>query len=579
MIILGINCFGHDSAASFLLDGEIKFACEEERLNRQKHTGRIPIESIRTGLRALDIKWSDINHITYSWDPKITYKSMPKYAMRYLHRVPNLLREKRNFSMEENLGMLNYLSEIKHLPSILDSEFGTGNYEFHKIEHHLTHAASAFYPSGFEDAAIITVDGAGEWATMTIQHGKRLKINKLKSVNTPHSLGAVYQAIAVHLGFKRVEGPGKLMGLASYGNRNSHFYEKFKEIIRLTNDGGFKIDMSYFSYHYSREKVVTRKFEEEFGQRVLEPGNWSNSQLALAAAVQRRIEDVFLHMALKAKRITDSSNLVLAGGVALNSVANGALARSGLYDEIFIQPAAGDSGTSAGGALHVYHGKLGIPNPKKWSHAFLGPEYSNELIEDCLRSNGLEFQALSSAEIANEVSSLLAEGNIVAWFQGKMEFGPRALGNRSFLASPLDKNMKDTLNRRVKFREDFRPFAAAILEEDQGTYLDFSAKNPYMLMVFNVKQEMQHIIPAITHVDGSVRIQTVTEGENQELYNLLLSFKRKTGHGVILNTSFNIKGEPIVCTPQDAIDSFVRADVDALAIGNYLIKKKTIVRI
>jgi carbamoyltransferase len=408
---------------------------------------------------------------------------------------------------------------------------------------------------------------------MTIQHGNRLKIKKLKSVNTPHSLGAVYQAVSVHLGFKRIEGPGKLMGLASYGNRDSKAYEKFKDVIRLTSDGGFKIDMSYFSYHYSRKKPVTQKFEKHFGPQTSLVGSWNESELQLAAAVQRRVEDVFLHMAKHAKQLTKSENLVLAGGVALNSVANGVIAKSAIFKNIFIQPAAGDSGTSAGGALHVYHELLGAPSPRPWGHAFLGPKYSNERIETSLKEQSLNFQFLSDDEIVDKVSDLLVDGKIVAWFQGNMEFGPRALGNRSFLASPLISEMKEILNQRVKFREDFRPFAAAILEEDQDRYLDYSIKNPYMLMVFNVKKDMRSVIPAITHVDGTVRIQTVTELENYKLHKLLQVFKEKTGHGVILNTSFNIKGEPIVCIPEDAISSFMRADVDALAIGNYLVGK------
>ncbi len=570
MIILGINCFGHDSAASFLVNGEIVFACEEERLNRKKHTGVLPILSIQAGMETLGIDWKDIDHITYSWNPSITYRSMPKYAFRYFYRIPTLLKEKKSFSMEENLGMLNYLSDIRKIPKTLDRHFGKGRYKFHKLEHHATHAASAYYPSGYSDSAIITVDGAGEWATMTIQHGQGLHIKKLLSVNTPHSLGAVYQAISVYLGFKRIEGPGKLMGLASYGQRDSESYEKFKKVIQLEPNGGFKVDMTYFSYHYSRKRPVTQKFIDEFGEAVSSPGTWTNSQLEIAAAVQRRVEDVFLHMATHAKKLTKSRNLVLAGGVALNSVANGVIAKSGIFEQIFIQPAAGDSGTSAGGALLLYHGILKNPEPVKWEHAFLGPQYSEARIESALKREKLSYTKLEASEVYSQVAELLSHGKIVAWFQGQMEFGPRALGNRSFLASPLLPEMKEVLNRRVKFREDFRPFAAAILEDEQGKYLDFSAKNPYMLMVFNVRGEMQKVIPAITHVDGTVRIQTVSKAENLKLYELLDAFKDKTGHGIILNTSFNIKGEPIVCTPEDAIFSYSRADVDALVIENFI---------
>jgi carbamoyltransferase len=573
MIILGINCFGHDSAASILIDGEIVFACEEERLSRKKHSGAVPIQSIRIGLQKTGLKWNEINHITYSWNPKITYLSMPKFGLRFAHKVPTLLREKKNFSMEENLGMLNYLQEIKKLPKILDSEFGEGKYKFHWLEHHLTHGASAFYPSGFENAAILTIDGAGEWSTMTFQEGKANEIKKIFSVNTPHSMGAVYQAISRHLGFKFLEGPGKLMGLASYGNRDTVEYEKVKRIIHLEKDGGFKIDMSYFSYHYSRRMPVTPRFVEDFGPSVLEPGNWNQSELDLAAAIQRRTEDVFMNAAHSLRDRTKSENLVLAGGVALNSVANGKIAESGLFKEVFIQPAAGDSGTSAGGPLYLYHHKLGFKNPRKWSSSFLGPSYSEIDYKNELDIRSINYNVLSDADLYRNAAKNIVDGKIVAWFQDSLEFGPRALGNRSFLASPFISEMKDILNRRVKFREDFRPFAAAILEEDAHKYLTHTEKNPYMLMVFSVKKAMQQIIPAITHVDGTVRIQTVSEDDNPKLYKLLIAIREITGHGIVLNTSFNIKGEPIVCSPHDALESFAGADVDVLYLGSYEVKK------
>jgi carbamoyltransferase len=475
--------------------------------------------------------------------------------------------------MEENLGMLNYLQEIKKLPKILDSEFGEGKYKFHWLEHHLTHGASAFYPSGFENAAILTIDGAGEWSTMTFQEGKANEIKKIFSVNTPHSMGAVYQAISRHLGFKFLEGPGKLMGLASYGNRDTVEYEKVKRIIHLEKDGGFKIDMSYFSYHYSRRMPVTPRFVEDFGPSVLEPGNWNQSELDLAAAIQRRTEDVFMNAAHSLRDRTKSENLVLAGGVALNSVANGKIAESGLFKEVFIQPAAGDSGTSAGGPLYLYHHKLGFKNPRKWSSSFLGPSYSEIDYKNELDIRSINYNVLSDADLYRNAAKNIVDGKIVAWFQDSLEFGPRALGNRSFLASPFISEMKDILNRRVKFREDFRPFAAAILEEDAHKYLTHTEKNPYMLMVFSVKKAMQQIIPAITHVDGTVRIQTVSEDDNPKLYKLLIAIREITGHGIVLNTSFNIKGEPIVCSPHDALESFAGADVDVLYLGSYEVKK------
>jgi carbamoyltransferase len=573
MIILGINCFGHDSAASILIDGDIVFACEEERLSRKKHTGAVPLNSIRVGLQKTGLKWNEIDHITYSWNPTITYLSMPKFGIRFATKIPTLLREKKNFSMEENLGMLNYLQEIKKLPEILDGEFGTGKYKFHWLEHHLTHGASAFYPSGFENAAILTIDGAGEWSTMTFQEGKANKIKKIFSVNTPHSMGAVYQAVSRHLGFRFLEGPGKLMGLASYGNRDSDEYEKVKKIIHLKKDGGFKIDMSYFSYHYSRRTPVTSRFVNAFGPSVLDPGHWSQKELDLAAAIQRRTEDVFMNAAKSIQERTKQKNLVLAGGVALNSVANGRIAESGLFSEVFIQPAAGDSGTSAGGPLYLYHQKLGFKNPKKWRSSFLGPSYTEIEYEMELKARSIAFNILGDDDLYKRAAKNIVDGKIIAWFQDALEFGPRALGNRSFLASPFIAQMKDTLNQRVKFREDFRPFAAAILEEDAHRYLTHTEKNPYMLMVFSVNQEMRQVIPAVTHVDGTVRIQTVNQDENLKLYKLLVAIRELTGHGIVLNTSFNIKGEPIVCSPNNAVESFVGADVDVLYLGNFEVNK------
>lgn len=478
--------------------------------------------------------------------------------------------------MEENLGMFNYLKDIRNIPKKLEELFlnnQKGQFKFHLLEHHLCHAASCFYPSGFDESAILTIDGAGEWSTTMLAEGRGNKITKLQTVETPHSLGAFYQAISRYLGFKLIEGPGKLMGLASYGVRNSPEYKKLAKLIRLLPNGGFEIDMSYFSYHYSRKSGVSQKFVDEFGAANTTGDNWTEHELNMAAAAQQLVEDVILHLVSKLSKAVKSKNLCMAGGVTLNSVTNGLIAKSGMYENIFIQPAAGDSGTSLGAALLVEHGIYNNPRKYIQKDAFLGPDYSPEDYQRAFENAGLKFERMDHQALYDYVAKRIFNGDIVAWFHGRMEFGPRALGNRSFLATPLKKEMKDILNARVKFREGFRPFAAIVLEEDAGRYFDCSYHNPYMLFVYGVKEEYRNVIPAITHVDNSVRIQTVNKQENPELHALLHAFKNLTGHSVIINTSFNIKGEPIVCSPEDAVKSFQNADVDALIMGNYVAVK------
>lgn len=576
MNILGINCYGHDSAATLVCDGVVAFAVEEERLNRIKHSGAFPEASIREALRFCDLNFFDIDHVAFSWDPKITYSKIPLYILRYWRTLPILLRERKGFSMEENLGMFNYLKDIRNIPSKLEGLFlnnQKGRFKFHLLEHHLCHAASSFYPSGFDDAAILTIDGAGEWSTTMLAKGRGNKITKLQTVETPHSLGAFYQAISRYLGFKLIEGPGKLMGLASYGARNTSEHKKLAKLIRLLPNGGFEIDMSYFSYHYSRKSGVSQKFLDEFGAANTTGVNWTEHELNIAAAAQQLVEDVILHIVSKLGKLVGSKNLCMAGGVALNSVTNGLIAKSGLYENIFIQPAAGDSGTSLGAALLVEHGIYNNPRKYVQKNAFLGSDYSPGDYQRAFENAGLKFERMDDVDLYRYTAQKIFNGDIVAWFHGRMEFGPRALGNRSFLATPLKKEMKDILNARVKFREGFRPFAAIVLEEDVGRYFDCSYHNPYMLFVYEVKEEYRNVIPAITHVDNSVRIQTVNKQENPELYALLQAFKELTGHSIVINTSFNIKGEPIVCSPNDAVQSFKNADVDVLIMGNYVCVK------
>ncbi len=574
MNILGFNCYGHDSAAALIVDDKVVFAVEEERLNRKKHFGGVPEHAIRACLDHAGLELADIDHVAFFWKPSISYAKIPVYLLKFWNKVPALMREQRSFSVEENLGMLNYLRDMRRLPQKLKELFPESRpakFQFHTLEHHLCHAASAYYPTPYEDAAILTLDGAGEWSTVLRAHAKGNTIKKIGSVDTPYSLGAFYQAVSRHLGFKLIEGPGKLMGLASYGRHSSPVYDKMRKIVQLTDDGGFKFDMSWLSYHYTRKTGVTKKFTDAFGPSKTEGRDWSDHELDVAAAAQHIVEDVILHMARKLKQQTGSDTLCMAGGVALNSVTNGLIAKEGLFKNIFIQPAAGDSGTALGAALYLNHGIL--KRPRKWimETAFLGPSYSDARYEEAIKASGLPYEKMEDPYAF--AAKKLAEGNILAWFQGRMEFGPRALGNRSILANPLIADMKTVLNARVKFREGFRPFAAIVLEESCGTYFDSDFPNPYMLFVYNVRPEYLGKLPAITHVDDSVRIQTVNKTENPEMRKLLEAFQKETGYSVLVNTSFNIKGEPIVANPEDAVRSFAEADMDYLVMGNFVVRK------
>ncbi len=576
MIILGLNCYGHDSSASLLIDGKLVFAVEEERLSRIKHDGRFPVLSIQACLDFAKIKITDIDHITFFWKPTVTLTHIPIYLFKFFNKVPKLLKEQKTFKVEENLGMLNYIKDMFAIPKNIKSTFEGGQqakFKFHYLEHHFCHAASAFYPSPFKEAAILTIDGAGEWATTLLAHGTGNDIKKISVVNTPYSMGAFYQAISMHVGFKLIEGPGKMMALASFGNPNGDVYKKLRALFTFEDKGKYSFDMNYFSYHYSRKSGVSEKFTALFGESKKTDRDWTQTELDLAASAQRIVEELFMHMATHLKKATNSDNICLAGGVALNSVANGKLIQSGLFKNIFIQPAAGDSGTSLGSTFLYNHKVLNQPRNFEMKTAFIGNAYTESEYEAEIKKQNLNYINLKT-DIYKTTAKLLSQNFIIGWFQGAMEYGPRALGNRSILASPFPADMKDTINRRIKFREGFRPFAAIVNEEDCGKYFTYSLPNPYMLLVYGVKKEYQKLMPAITHVDGTVRIQTVNEQENPQVRNLLTEFKNITGHSVILNTSFNIKAEPIVCSPKDAVNSYVNSDLDYLVIGNFLVSKK-----
>ena len=546
-----------------------------ERLNREKHSGVFPAAAIEACLAAGGIELGDLDHVGFGWKPSISYWHIPVYALKYFPKVFTLIRESSGWTMEEELGAVTFLRQMRRLPRTLRRLAGSGPkplFKFHFLEHHMCHAASAFYPSPFDEAAILTVDGSGEWATALLAVGRETRIQKIATVNTPHSLGAFYHAISRYLGFEYLEGPGKLMGLASYGDRDADQYRKLRTMIRFTKDGRFRMDMSYFSYHYTRKNCgLSDKFYRVMGPANTAAKDWTDAQLNIAAGAQRIVEEAFLHMAQHLHKVTGSKNLCIAGGVGLNSVANGRLVKESPFQGFFIQPAASDSGTSLGAALLIHHGLLGNERGYRMTDAFLGPGYPAECYTAALDKHKLP--RVESPDCAAIAARLLAAEKIVGWFQGRMEFGPRALGNRSILANPCIRDMKDTLNARVKFRESFRPFAPIVIEQRCGDYFDCAYPSPYMLNVYGVREDKRELLPAITHVDGTARVQTVTRDANPELFELLAAFEREAGVPVLLNTSFNVKGEPIVCTPEDAVACFTKTDMDFLVIGRNVVGK------
>jgi carbamoyltransferase len=442
-------------------------------------------------------------------------------------------------------------------------------------EHHESHAASAFLVSPFKEAAILTVDGVGEWATATYGVGKDNDITILKEIRFPDSLGLLYSAFTYYLGFKVNSAEYKVMGLAPYGK--PIYYDKAMELIEIHDDGSFKMNMKYFDY-VGGLKMTNRKFDALFGQGPRDPeGKLEQFHMDMAATVQKVTEEVVMKMGSALHKLTGQKYCCLAGGVALNCVANGILLREGPFEDLFIQPAAGDAGGAVGAAAFIYHSLLGHPRNYVMDHAYLGPEYSDEEIENYLKKQGVKYHKLSHADMLRTTAELMAKGDkVIGWFQGRMEYGPRALGSRSIIADARSAENWKRVNLKIKFRESFRPFAPTVLEERVSDWFDLDRPSPYMLLVAQVKQEHQEkkSIPAVTHVDGSARIQTINRDQNAAYYDLIKEFERLTGCPVIINTSFNVRGEPIVCTPHDAYLCFMRTNMDNLVLSDYILYKE-----
>ncbi len=561
MNILGISCFYHDSAACLIQDGHVVAAASEERFTRKKHDEGFPHKAVEFCLKAGRIGAGDLDYVGFYDKPVLKFERL---ISTYLSTFPRGF-----FSYSKAMPI--WLKEKLWIPSLIRKELAyKGKILF--TEHHMSHAASAFLVSPYKEAAILTVDGVGEWATASYGIGKDRQIDLFKEIRFPHSLGLLYSAFTYYLGFKVNSAEYKVMGLAPYGEPK--YVDQVKQLIDIKDDGSFVMDMSYFSYHYGL-RMVNGKFSKLFGG----PPREGESKLDqrhkdIAASVQKVTEEVMIKMARYLHRETGMENLCLAGGVALNCVANGRVLREGPFKDLFIQPAAGDAGGALGAAAYIYHSVLDNPRMESMEHAYLGPEYSEEEIQTTLKKCNAPAAKLGREDLVREVAALIDGQTVIGWFQGRMEFGPRALGNRSIIADARNPKNKDVVNLKIKFRESFRPFAPTVLEERISEYFEIDRPSPYMLLVAPVR-EGKRVIPSVTHVDHSARIQSINRSQNSLYYDLVREFDRRTGVPVIINTSFNVRGEPIVCTPEDAYRCFMRTHMDYLVLGPYLLDKKT----
>ena len=591
--ILGISAFYHDSAACILKNGEIIAAAQEERFTRRKHDPSYPHNSIKFVLKFANLKLSEVDHIVFFEKPFLKFERLletyvafaPKGFLSFSKAMPLWIKEK---LFQKNL----LFSKLKEH----DENYRSDENIFFS-DHHLSHAASAFFPSPFEEAVILTADGVGEWATTTIAVGKGNKLDIKKEIHFPHSLGLLYSAFTYYTGFKVNSGEYKLMGLAPYGN--PIYKDKIKELVDIKDDGTFRLNQRYFNYATGLT-MTNEHFHNLFGQKPRKPENENLTQfhMDIASSIQKVTEEIMIKLAKAIRNEYGINNLCLAGGVALNCVANGKILKEKIFDNIWIQPAAGDAGGSLGAALalwHVEQKNKRIVNPDDdMRGSYLGSEFSQEEIENELKSIGANFGIFSYEDVIDKTSDYLANEKAVGWFQGRMEFGPRALGGRSILGDPRSDKMQKNLNLKVKYRESFRPFAPSVLREDLSNWFNMNVDSPYMLLVANVSlqkkikmtEEQEKLfgidklnikrseIPAVTHVDYSARIQTVSPKTNKRYYDLILKFKEKTGCPVIVNTSFNVRGEPIVNTISDAFNCFMGTELDYLVIGNCILDKK-----
>jgi len=592
--ILGISAFYHDSAATLIKDGEIIAAAQEERFTRRKHDFNYPKNAVDFVLQEADLKLSEVDHVAFYEKPFLKFERLletylafaPKGFKSFCMSMPLWLREK---LFQKNLLMQNLKEHDQNFNDEKKLLFS---------EHHFSHAASAYYPSPFKDAVVLTLDGVGEWATTTVALGENDNLEIIKEIHFPHSLGLLYSAFTYYTGFKVNSGEYKLMGLAPYGEPK---YKKLimDNLIDLKSDGSFRLNMDYFNYATGLT-MTNKKFEELFKNpvRVAEKNFLTQFHMDVAASAQAAIEEAVLMLTRSLAKEHKSKNLCLAGGVALNCVANGKILKENIFEKIWIQPAAGDAGGALGAALSVWHKELNnkriYPLEDRMKGAYLGPYYSDNNVELELKKLGAKFEKYSEQQIIDITAKELSNSKTIGWFQGKMEFGPRALGARSIIADPRSEKMQKTLNLKVKFRESFRPFAPSVTREDLAEWFELNCDSPYMLLVAcvnkSIRREMNQeeknlfgidklnikrsTIPAVTHIDYSARIQTVHEKTNPKYYQLIKKFKEITSCPVIVNTSFNVRGEPIVCTVEDAFRCFMGTNLDMLVCENFILYKE-----
>jgi len=592
--ILGISAFYHDSAAALVIDGKIISAAQEERFSRKKHDASYPYNAVQFVLNHSNLKLSEIDHIVFFEKPFLKFERLLE---TYLAFAPKGFS---SFSMSMPIWLKEKLFQKKFLFDKLKKH--DNNFEdIKKIyfsEHHYSHAASAFYPSPFKEAVILTLDGVGEWATTTVAIGKENRINMLKEIHFPHSIGLLYSAFTYYIGFKVNSGEYKVMGLAPYGQPK---YKDIilKELIHLKDDGSFRLNMKYFNYATGLT-MTNNKFSKLFGKKVRNPEKDLLTQfhMDIAASIQTVIEEIVLRLTTSISKETKIKNLCMAGGVALNCVANGKILKKNIFQNIWLQPAAGDAGGSLGAALAFWHQELKkerkvASNRDDMRGSYLGPSFNNNEVEDILKSLGAKYEKHNEEELTDTIANELKNQKTIGWFQGRMEFGPRALGARSIIADPRSEKMQKELNLKVKFRESFRPFAPSVLREDVNSWFDLDCDSPYMLLVSDVKKNIQipmnekekklfgidklnvkrSSIPAVTHVDYSARIQTVHKDSNPKYYKLINKFKEITGCPILVNTSFNVRGEPIVCSIEDAFRCFMGTNLDILVCENFILYK------
>jgi carbamoyltransferase len=589
--VLGISCFFHDAAAALVKDGVVVGAAEEERFTRKKHDYEFPVQAIQAVLAAEGITSAELDYVAFFEKPFVKFERILMTSLQMFPRATRLFRE----------AMVTWLLDKLWVSALIEERLGVPRAKLLFSEHHLSHAASAFFCSPFDEAALLTVDGVGEWATATMGRGRGTEIRLEREIRFPHSVGLLYSVFTAFLGFEVNEGEYKVMGMAPYGV--PRYVDEVRKLVRMAPDGSFRLNMEYFAFHRTPDRPYTRRFRDLFGEpRGVDENFFTdrsgyppyfgprppdfaervqrNQHYAdLAASIQAVTEELVLNMARAARRETGLTRLCLAGGVGLNSVANWKILRETGFEELYVHPAAGDSGGAVGAALYAYHTLLGKPRGFVMEHAFWGQEHQEAKVRAFLDAENIPYQRLDDSALLDRTVDALAAGQVVGWHQGRFEWGPRALGHRSILADPRRADMKDIVNTKIKFREPYRPFAPSVLAGRTGEYfaapgVERQYPSRFMLLVTPVREDKREVIPAVTHVDGTGRLQVVVRDGNERYYDLIDRFGQATGVPLVLNTSFNLRGEPIVNTPEEAYSTFARSGLDALVLGNCFVRKE-----